>query len=353
MPTPEEPQNNKLDNWLMTFLGPVAWWFKERWIFAITIFIAVAASPVLLNAVPKAKENTVESTPAGEVERVVEFTQPWVLTAIVVLAIMGALAVLGDKLADRFERVTSEAQARDQEASETEAITTIEASLQHSISEINWLLEMTLRIPFLKGTAKSTQVETIRYDLVKAIAAAIGPGTRATYYTLEGNAPGERKLVNPKHAVTIGRHDRPDRPWVESESLDHEIWNILNRSDSEPPVVRRGEEASGLDWDKVKYACFLSVPVRARSATFGLLSVNSSEIGAIQESERALVLTAARILALIEASHLGPDGARKMLDLSEPSIRLQAEQELADEEDETHDFAENNSGTDRGPSTEV
>jgi hypothetical protein len=252
---------------------------------------------------------------------------------IVACGAFAALAVLGDKLADRFERKAGELRAADVHDSESESILALETSTQHSISEINWLLEMAIRIPFLKGAARANQIETIRFDVVKAAASAIGPGTRATYYTLKVDPDGKRRLVNPKHAVTIGRSDRPDAPWVEAENPTHEIWKILSRSDTEPPVVRKGDEASGLDWEKVHYGCFLSVPVKARTATFGLLSVNAAEVGAIQETERALILAAARVLALMEAMHLGPEGARGLLDLSDPSVKLQTDEEGGEDVD--------------------
>lgn len=308
-PTPAEAKlgKNALDQWLLEFLGPLAWWFKERWLFAAVTFGAVVAAPSLLYFVPK--------DAGGDHEE-------WVLTLVVVCAAAGGLAVLGDKLADRYESKLTDLTATVSDAEAAAALNDAEQSFQQSVSEINWLLEMALRIPFLADDARQNQVETVRYDVVKAVAAAVGPGTRATYYTLHTDDDGFRRLRNPKHTVTIGRSDRPEREWVESEKPNHQMWTILNRSDSEPAVVRYPADADGLDWTKVAYRCFVSVPVRALTVTFGLLTVNAAGVGTIRETERSLILTAARVLALIEATDVGHAEAVRRLNVSEVAHRV-------------------------------
>jgi hypothetical protein len=289
---------NKVDQWLLEYLGPLCWWLKEHWVFAAITFAAVVATPSLLYFVPKTSTNE---------------HQPWILTVVVLCAVAGGLAVLGDKLADRYEsKLTAQESAGAEDDSER-SLRAAELSFQQSVSELNWLLEMALRIPFLEDDAKANQVETVRDDVVKAVAGAVGPGTRATYYTLETDGSGSRRLCHPKHALTIGRSDRPEREWVEAENPGHEMWTLLGRSDSEPAIVRFPADADGLDWSKVEYRCFVSVPVRARTATFGLLSVNAAGVGTLRETERALILTAARILALVEATNVGPAEARSRL----------------------------------------
>ena len=202
-----------------------------------------------------------------------------------------------------------------------------------SVNELNTLLESVLRLPFLKGSSKNQHIETIRHDVVRAVAYAVGPGTRATYYTL-AHDPNGRRLVRPKHCLTIGRSDRPEREWIESENHDHDIWRIMDRSDSEPPIVRHPESAAGLEWEKVAYRCFVSIPVRAQTAAFGLLSVNAADEGAIRETERAVFLTAARILALVEAMAIGPEAAKSLLATSDPTVTIQTEARAEEDEDD-------------------
>lgn len=284
--------SNKLDDWLLVYLGPVAWWLKTNWVFALATFIAVVGAPLLLYWVPK--------DDAGD-------HQPWVLPWVVILVVLGAFSVLGDKLADRYESRLSEQRTAELEANNVRLYDSAEQSTLQGLNEVNWLLDNALLVPFLKRVAKDTRVETVRDSVVKAAAQAIGPMSRATYYELVWDEGEGRRLVNPRHAVTVGRTDRPDKEWVESKNPSHQMWTILNRPDLEPPIVRNPDDASGLEWNRVEYECFVTIPVRAKGVVFGVLSVNSGHAASIGETQKALIITIARILALVEAAQLGAD----------------------------------------------
>lgn len=314
---------NKLDSWVLGYLGALCWWFKTYYIFAGLSLVGAVAAPVLGVVVPRQTDGT---------------PYPSVVTLIIVAASVAATCIVGDKVADRWESRTTARELQRRDDNESLALLQAAESYQQSSNELNSLLETALRLPFLKPAIRKEQMETLRHAVVRAVAYAVGPGTRATYYALGFDSEG-RRLVDPKHCLTIGRSDRPEREWVESENPGHEIWALLNRSDSEPQIVRFGEDAAGLEWDRVAYKCFVSIPVRAKTVTFGLLSVNAADVGAIQETERAVFLTAARILALMEASQLGHDAARRLLEMSDPTVKIQTQEDEEDEDDDSGDDA--------------
>jgi len=287
---------NAFEDALLTYLGPLSWALKEHWVLPLVTFASVIGAPALLYYVPR--------TAAGEVE-------PWVRNGVVTLAIVGALAVLADRLADRYDSRVTEEQAAGLAEEGTELLAAAEQSTLHRFNELNWLLDRAHGTAFLsQQDARDTLIDAIRDSVVKAAASALGPGSRATYYQLVWDDDGTRRLVNPRHALTVGRSDQPEKEWVERSNPTHGMWTLLNRDDSEPPIFQSPDPAANLDWNRVDYDCFVTLPVRAEQLVFGVLSVNSSDLGAIGETEKAMVLAAARLLALVEATHRGAEQAR-------------------------------------------
>jgi len=238
----------------MTYLGPLALWLKQTWILAIGAMLA-SIGLILIQWLAR-----------DEAGKPAELALP----TSIALGALRAIIVLVDKFADRFERLTKEAVQRHSEDRSDDILRASEEFARNSVSDLNTVLETSHEIAFLEGAARSTQIRNLRKILVMSAAKSVGPGSRATYYTLSGSA-GTRVLGEPIHAVEYGRDDRPDRPFLENEDPHLIVWETLERSDTEPPVYREGDELPGMDWRRKAYGSFVSVPVKAKGLVFGLL----------------------------------------------------------------------------------
>lgn len=208
---------------------------------------------------------------------------------------VAALAILADRVADYFDKKTAELTFRESER-----------SAEKSVGALNVFLSEALEAMFLENVARTEAIKTLRRTIARTAAACVGDGSRASYYPLRRETGGTRILDRPFHATEYGRFDKPDRPFLESEDPDHEVWTVLDRADEEPEVRSDDEEVHGVDWSKKKYRTFYSVPVKANMVQLGFLSVNNSKVGAIGGPQRATVLAMARALALVMAAHKGP-----------------------------------------------
>ncbi|ROS63877.1 hypothetical protein EDF42_2131 [Curtobacterium sp. PhB172] len=252
-------------------------WILPSIIFAASVF-AVLTARVLLTAEGK-------PDPAWT---------PW----LVVATVLSALAVVFDRIADAYDKKLSKLR-----------LSGSEDSAENSITDLNTFLGEVIEVTFLQGAAKAAHMRWLRRSLVLVAAKSIGPGSRATYYTLEDSTPGHRVLGSPQHATEYGRHDKPSRPFLEEEDPGHSIWQLLDGPDEQVEVMREGvDEVYGVDWGRKPYSTFLSVPVKAGDVQFGLLSVNCANEGAIGGSQRAAVLAMARAMATALAFDQGPQG---------------------------------------------
>lgn len=212
----------------------------------------------------------------------------------IVAGIVAAIAVLLDRVADAYDKRDADLVYK---ASESTA--------QASVSELNNLLTEAIACTFLDRTARSTSIDGLRRNLVHFAAHSVGPGTRATYYTLIEDKAGVRVLGDPQHSTTVGRQDMPARPWLEHENPTHPMWALLDAADQHPVVRSKPDNVGDTDWNTVEYDTFITIPVKARGVVFGVLSVNNSTAGAIGDAQRAVILSMARVMALTLAFDTG------------------------------------------------
>lgn len=283
-------------HWVPKIFGPGASALKAKWVLPIVTLIggviAVLAPRFFLRA-----DGTMK---------------PGWTPVVVVAGIAAVLALVLDKVADKYDSFVETARATAVQAEVAEAQRLAELTLsgsedtaENAVADLNTFIAEALNVSFLEGSSRSEHLQTLRRILVMCAAKAIGPGSRATYYTLNGDL-GSRELGDPQHQTEYGRSDRPDRPFLEKEDPDHTIWLLLERSDEEAKVHSSGDAVYGLDWEKVRYVTFISIPVKVGSVVFGLLSVNCSNAGAIQGVQRATLLAMARSFALALAFATGP-----------------------------------------------
>lgn len=192
-----------------------------------------------------------------------------------------------DRLADAFDSKTA-----DDSESALEDLATCQ------VSDLNSFIEQCCHVATLNGKSRQDHLDVLRKFLVIAASTTLGPGTRASYYRLEYAEDGSRNLVDPVHNLQLGRNDQSDRGFYESQEPDNSIWNMLDRADTEPQIVEHPENPDKIDWEKVAYKTYYSVPVKYHSNTFGFLSVNCKELGSISESQRQAILGMARAYAL-------------------------------------------------------
>ncbi|MGK3949926.1 hypothetical protein [Microbacterium sp. K2] len=209
--------------------------------------------------------------------------------------IAAAVAILGDKLADRYDQTVASLKFRESER-----------SAEKAIDDLNVVLSEAIEVMFLTGRARDEQAKALRRTVARQAASAVGDGSRATYYTMRREAGGRRILDSAVHGTEHGRYDRPDRPFIEREDPENTIWSLLDRADEEPEVCNAPDEVYGVDWAKKKYDTFYTVPVKAKSVQLGLLSVNNASAGAIGGPQRSAVLAMARTMALVVAVIKGP-----------------------------------------------
>jgi hypothetical protein len=214
--------------------------------------------------------------------------------ALVVIGALGALAVILDRIADAYDK---------REARETLAGT---ATIAHyAVVDLNTFLLRVHAVLPAEGEARAALLSELRNQAAASAAKSIGVGSRASYYTLSYDDNGMRILGDPVHAVEYGRNDKPDRPFVEAEDPTHPIWRVMDGPDESQEVQAAGESHPGLDWARKPYKTFVSFPVKAQGAAFGMLSVNNKVEGSIGEAQREVVLAIARSMAVVFAMEPG------------------------------------------------
>lgn len=262
---------------LLDIVGPLATRLKARFILPVAILVGtilalLSTGLFAVNGAPN---------PGW---------RPWVIT----FGVIAALAVILDKIADAYD-------SRDADIEFKGA----EYTAQSSVSDLNAFLEEAIEIAFLEKGPRAYATQALRKRLVHFACKSIGPGSRATYYTLDPIEPGERVLGDPQHAVELGRRDKPARPFIERESPEHDVWAILDGADEAPDVKNAPEPVGDMSWERKPYDTFLTVPVKARGVQFGLLSVNNVEAESIGEAQRATIVAMARVMATVLAFTTG------------------------------------------------
>ncbi|MDJ0337900.1 hypothetical protein [Cryobacterium sp. PH31-O1] len=255
-------------------VGPVLLVLRDAFVFTILTFLgAVVAvlSPIVL-------------------------TDPGWGTARIIAGAIAAGAIMADKAADRYDKKLGEITFRESER-----------SAEKAVDDLNIFISEAIESTFLRGAARIEAIKALRRTLARQAASAIGDDSRASYYSLRREAGGLRILDNPLHETRHGRNDRPNRPFLEREDPDHEVWAILDKADEETEVKSDPEVVYGVDWSRKKYKTFYSVPVKANMVQLGFLSVNNAKVGAIGGPQRASILGMARTMALVIAAQKGPE----------------------------------------------
>lgn len=244
----------------------------------------------------------------------------WIFFRVVsiLVGVFAVLAVVGDKVADAWEARAS-----------SRTIAEGERAAEKSTLDLNVVLNEAIRTLSLTAQRQADAVEALRRIIVQQAAHAVGPGTRATSYNLIREPSGQRVLKEAEHG-TLGRRDKPNKPFYERLDPDLDIWRMLDREDDEPDVHSYPEVIPGLDWSKKKYKTFFSVPVKAGNVQLGMLSVNNTEVGAIGGPQRAVIIAMAKALALATAASIG---ARIINELAEQQTERDAIQAMSEASD--------------------
>lgn len=306
---------------LLDLFGPIASALRKNYV--LSLFIAVTA--VAIGLLPKIFVDD-KGVPL-----------PWTTPVVIVSVCLAAAAVAFDRVGDDYDKRTVRrfnnlAMREAREAAALEYTGSV-ATAERSVSELNIFLLEAIEVSFLEASSRSTEVLALRRHLARSAANSIGPNTRATYYTLLSRVPGNRELGDPKHGATVGRRDKPERPWLEAENPGHDIWKILDQPDEHPDVHETPDAVSDLVWENVRYDTFLTIPVKAHGVVFGVLSVNNAAAGSIGEVQRSVILAMARAMALVLALDTGVRTIKNLAngdDLSHGAVTLY-EDETVDE----------------------
>ncbi|MCV7142883.1 hypothetical protein [Mycolicibacterium fortuitum] len=212
---------------------------------------------------------------------------------LVTLGVIAAVAVILDKVADHHSGKIDVITTAGQEKAGVRAI--------HRISS---LLEEVHQLRFVGQEAAPTLVEVLRRGSLAMVASApiVGQGVRASYYRLSEDADGYRSLV---HVKSFGRQDEALTRFSEREDPNREIWDCMDQPDTECKIRSEPEAVQGLDWASRRYKTFVTVPIKAANkVSFGMLTMNASEVGDLTELDRVCAIAMARVLAMADAELL-------------------------------------------------
>ncbi|MBH0009568.1 hypothetical protein [Salinibacterium sp. SWN1162] len=287
-----EPGVPKETGQLMELLGAFSFRLREKHLLIIVPLVAAVLAPVRAMLISFSREDVVDANG--------ELIGWWGLFnfAIPVGAVLIAVAVVLDKIADVYDKRSTALQVADVEAQRRAAEDTAAAS----VSALAALMASTIRAATRSGVAHKTLVEELPQMLTLQAAKAVGTGTRATYFTLSYDEQGMRILSDPVHSTEFPRTDKPTRGFYESEQPGHSIWSVMNGADESPSVRHYPEEIDDLDWATKEYKTFISLPVKTEKTQFGMLSVNNAQDGSIATTQKFVILAMARAFALVLAS---------------------------------------------------
>jgi len=256
---------------LVGWLGPFAFWLRGYWVFTIgtalgAIFLGMVAQRVFIDSATG--QNPAHITALA-------------LASAISLAVFAFL----DKVADAYDSAKSK-----------DDVAKVEDAAEAKVSDLNGFIQQCARVSAMNHAQATQHVDTLRALLTAAAASGLSSGSRATYYTLSGKQ-GRRVLGDPQHAITGGRADQPDREFLEWETPENTIWTLIERSDTETELVKAEDPRDGVNWAKVKYRAYYTVPARARGKTYGALSVNTAESDSMSGAQCAAILSMAKVYA--------------------------------------------------------
>lgn len=226
-------------------------------------------------------------------------TQVWTMIVRIICMLLIPVFAAADKIADGEAKKKSVAE---QAVSKTAA----QDTYQKSISSLLSLASRGADIAFATPGNRKTPLVDLRSVLATATHGLSGASqTRATYYTLEFTEEG-RILKDP---VSWGRVEEATTIWLEADAPDHSVWAIMDGEDVNAPIARATDrdKIGWANWDEKKYKSFISVPVKAQGAQFGMLSLNAIGSEDLTETDRMAVLVAARLMATTLSLGYGPN----------------------------------------------
>jgi len=257
---------------LVWTLGRYAVWLRDKYILlAITLGAAICVA-VLVFA------SDSEGAPLS-----------WAPRSLLAAAIAAALASAADKFADRH--------AKKEEKLSQDAAS--EAGVR-AVVRLIALLENLNQVARSRRATAQVQMPNVR--LAAAALASEVPSAenvRASYYALTRDADGKYQLVDP---VTQGRPEDAVTEFRAADDPGHSIWQLLATPDKNCKIRNDGDAVPDFDWTTKRYKTFVTLPVRAGTAVFGMLTANALNPGDLTELDRVALIAAARTLALAEAA---------------------------------------------------
>lgn len=134
---------------------------------------------------------------------------------------------------------------------------------------------------------------------------------RASYYRVSGSN-GSRAMQNPM-TRSGKRLDTPTTRFVEGESLNREVWPLIDEGDgSYYPDLRRDHPTSWPTDYTPAFQCFISVGVRAGDVVFGMLTINSLKPRRLTTEDFATMQVLGALLATAEAMCEGTTGLNRI-----------------------------------------
>lgn len=266
-------------------LGVFASWLRDRWLLSIVGFLAALAVVVVPRLLVDSDGKMLD----------------WVVWPIIVLGSAAAAAVVLDRIADSHKARVAQLENHSQQFITARALRRILPFLEeiHDAS-------------FAEGEARVERFVTLRSALASAAASLpTCEDARATFYPLTRDPDGMRRLTDPR---SRGRADEASSEFCEATDPSHPIWRIMDARDTDSKIVNAPDPHCRVDWQTRPYKTFVSIPVKASTVQFGMLSVNAPEVGDLSEQDRIGLIAMARAMAAALALDKKPRHMRKMRD---------------------------------------
>jgi len=135
--------------------------------------------------------------------------------------------------------------------------------------------------------------------LVAATGAVGDARVRASYYRVQPRAGRRKERLTPE--ASVGRNDVATSTFEKGTKAGNEVFRRLNVN--ETTFIRDISELEGSalpGWNKAKkrdYKTFISVPVRGEQSIYGMLTVDSTEVGDLTEYDEMYVRCVGLLLA--------------------------------------------------------
>lgn len=268
---PPHTQPSKLDA-LRWKLGHLAHSLRERQVYILVILLATLVNVVATFIF----SNTREPTP------------PWVLVVQVSLAVAAALAVAGDKIADRYVK----------KAEVADRNTRLEETNRALVAVSGYLDSVSTQLRVNDGTMLQRIRRSVQTMTHMTASGSLASEPRVTFYELTRDPSDWRQMKDPISSAGASRRlDKAGTEFYEQEDPTNSVWAVLSLPDDQVKPASKSDDPEAIDWKSKPYQSFLSVPVKAAGVVFGMLSINTPEDKGISETDRLLLIAMARLIA--------------------------------------------------------